>query len=64
MDLCLYAKNNKLPISQAAEATGLTPDQVQRVFEDIDTKRATTRYLHMGPVLVDEVPEIKNVRQD
>ena len=64
MDLCLYAKNNKLPISQAAEATGLTPDQVQRVFEDIDTKRATTRYLHMGPVLVDDVPEIKNVRQD
>jgi NAD+ synthase len=64
MDLCLYAKNNNLPIAEAAQATGLTADQVQRVFEDIDTKRATTRYLHMGPVLVDDVPEIKNVRQD
>jgi NAD+ synthase len=64
MDLCLYAKNNKLSISQAAEAAGLTSDQVQRVFQDIDTKRATTRYLHMGAVLVEEVPEIKNVRQD
>jgi len=64
MDLCLYAKNNNLPLAEAAQATGLTADQVQRVFEDIDTKRATTRYLHMGPVLVDDVPEIKNVRQD
>jgi NAD+ synthase len=64
MDLCLYAKNNDLTVAQAAEATGLTPDQVQRVFEDIETKRATTRYLHMGAVLVDEVPEIKGVRQD
>jgi NAD+ synthase len=61
MDLCLYAKNNSLPINAAAEATGLTPEQVQRVFEDIDTKRATTRYLHMGAVLVEEVGEIRTV---
>jgi NAD+ synthase len=59
MDLCLYAKNNNLPIAQASETTGLTSDQVQRVFEDIDTKRATTRYLHMGAVLVEEVEEIQ-----
>jgi NAD+ synthase len=64
MDLCLYAKNNSLPFAEAAQAAGLTPEQVQRVFEDIDTKRATTRYLHMAPVLVDDVPEIKNYRQD
>jgi NAD+ synthase len=61
MDLCLYAKNNGLPISQVVEATGLTPDQVRRVFEDIDTKRTTTRYLHMGAVLVEEVGEIQTV---
>jgi NAD+ synthase len=64
MDLCLYAKNNGLPISQVAQATELTSEQVERVFEDIDTKRSTTKYLHMAPVLVDDVLEIKNVRQD
>ena len=33
MDICLYAKNKGLPVVQAAEAAGLTPEQVQRVFE-------------------------------
>jgi NAD+ synthase len=64
MDICLYAKNKGLPVVQAAEAAGLTPEQVQRVFEDIDTKRSTTSYLHMAAVLIDDVPEIHNVRQD
>ena len=58
MDLCLYAKNKGLPVAQAAEATGLTPEQVQRVFEDIETKRATTRYMHLSPILIDQVKEI------
>ncbi len=61
MDLCLYAKNNGISIARAAEATGLTPEQVQRVFEDIDTKRTTTRYMHLAPILIDQVPEIHNV---
>jgi NAD+ synthase len=64
MDLCLYAKNNGLPISEVAQATGLTSEQVERVFGDIDTKRSTTRYLHLAPILVDDVLEIKNIRQD
>jgi NAD+ synthase len=59
MDLCLYAKNHGLAAEQAAAATGLAPDQVRLVFDDIDTKRATTRYLHMGAVLVEEVEEIR-----
>jgi NAD+ synthase len=60
MDLCLYAKNKRLPALQAVEATGLTLEQVQRVFEDIDTKRATTRYMHLMPVLIEQIPEIHN----
>jgi len=59
MDLCLYAKNNGIPAGQVATAIGLTAEQVERVFEDIDTKRSTTRYLHLAPVLIDDVPEIK-----
>jgi NAD+ synthase len=59
MDLCLYAKNNGYSPSEIASAIELTPDQVQRVYDDIDTKRATTRYLHMAPQLIEDVPEIK-----
>ena len=59
MDLCLYAKNNSILPEQVAEAIGLTTEQVERVFDDIDTKRSTTRYLHLSPLLIDEVSEIK-----
>lgn len=58
MDLCLYGKNNGLEPGIVAAAIGLQPEQVQKVYEDIDTKRSTTRYLHMRPLLVDEIPEI------
>lgn len=58
MDLCLYGKNRGLEPAQVAQAIGLKPGQVQRVYDDIDTKRATTRYLHLKPLLMEEVPEI------
>ena len=38
--------------------TGLTVDQVHRVYRDIDQKRNTTRYLHLAPELAGDVPEI------
>jgi NAD+ synthase len=41
-----------------AQAIGLEPAQVLRVYGDIDTKRSTTRYLHLPPLLMDDVPEI------
>ena len=59
MDLCLYCKNNGIPSARTAEAVGLTPEQAERVFEDIDTKRSTTRYLHLSPLLTGNVPEIE-----
>ena len=58
MDLCLYGKNKGIEPSQVAIATGLKPEQVVKVYADIDTKRATTRYLHMKPLLMEEVSEI------
>jgi NAD+ synthase len=60
MDLCLYGKNKGLEPSVVAPAVGLLPEQVRKVYDDIDTKRTTTRYLHLKPLLVDEVPEINN----
>jgi NAD+ synthase len=58
MDLCLYGKNNSVSVESVASAINLTPEQVQRVYDDIDTKRSTTRYLHLPPLLLDDVSEI------
>jgi NAD+ synthase len=58
MDLCLFGKNNGVPVEEIAAATGLTAEQVNRVFRDIDQKRKTTRYLHLAPKLAADVPEI------
>ncbi len=58
MDLCLYAKNHGLSPEETAPAVNLTAQQVQRVYNDIDQKRRTTRYLHLKPLLMDNVDEI------
>lgn len=54
MDLCLWGKNHGVAPSDVASAIGLTPDQVEWVYRDIDRKRATTRYLHERPLLVEK----------
>jgi len=58
MDLCLYGKNNGISVEIVAEYLDFKPEQIQRVYDDIDTKRLTTRYLHLSPLLVEDIPEI------
>ena len=58
MDLCLWGKNHGVPAAEVAPHVGLTADQVTWVYKDIDTKRVTTRYLQLAPVLCGDVPEI------
>jgi NAD+ synthase len=58
MDLCLYGKNHGYSAAEVAPSVGLSAEQVERVFKDIDVKRATTRYLHLPPRLVEPVPEV------
>ena len=60
MDLCLFGKNSGVPAEGIAVATGLTVEQVHRIFRDIEQKRKTTEYLHLGPELVEDVPEISH----
>ena len=60
MDLCLWAKNHGVAPAEVAGVLKLTADQVTRVYKDIDQKRITTRYMHLAPVLVGEVPEIRD----
>ena len=62
MDLCLFGKNNGVPVEDIAGATGLTVEQVNRVLRDINQKRKTTQYLHLGPELAGEVPEVSHTR--
>jgi NAD+ synthase len=57
MDLCLYARNNGIGADDLAPALGLTEQQVERVFRDIDSKRRASRYLHLGPQLVADIIE-------
>jgi NAD+ synthase len=60
MDLCLLGKNRGLDPQEVARATGISLAALERVWHDIDQKRATTRYLHLKPLLVEEVPEVKS----
>jgi NAD+ synthase len=50
MDLCLYGMNEDIPIDQVAKAVGLTPDDVQRVFDDMVRKQELAKFLHASPL--------------
>lgn len=56
LDLVLHAQNEGRPVEEVALETGFTLEQLDRAFADIEQKRATTRYLHLGPQLVEPVP--------
>jgi NAD+ synthase len=55
MDVCLYGKNHGMPPTEVARLLGLTDAQVERVYRDIDAKRNATRYLHLPPLLVEDI---------
>lgn len=59
MDLCLYAKNNSIEPDSVALACGLSTEQVKSVYDDINTKRSTTRYLHLKAITLQEISEIQ-----
>lgn len=58
MDLCLWARNHNCPPEEVAPTLGLTPKQVQNVYDDIDQKRRTTKYLQTKHILIEPIPEI------
>jgi NAD+ synthase len=55
MDLVLHGKNNGYSAAEIGEGIGLSAEQVERVFRDIEGKRRAAMYLHAGPVVVEEV---------
>lgn len=52
MDLVLYGKNHGYSAAEIGAGTGLTAEQVERVFRDIEGKRRVASYLHAWPVIV------------
>jgi NAD+ synthase len=55
MDLILCGKNQGLAPAEVGPAVGLTAEQVERVFRDIEAKRRVAHYLHAPPVLIEEL---------
>lgn len=53
MDLVLFAKNSGYSAEEVGAEIGLTAEQVERVFRDIESKRRSAVYLHAAPVLVE-----------
>ncbi len=58
LDLILWAKNNAVPAEEVSSELDLTPDQVARVYADIDQKRRSTAFLHSRPLLLEPVNEL------
>ena len=58
MDYCLYGLNHGIEPEVVGKVIGLTGEQVERVYRDIQNKRQTTTYLHMPPVLMEAVTEV------
>lgn len=55
LDVVLYAKNDGLPPQDVVRSAGLPLEAVEYAYADIDQKRSSTRYLHLGPQLVEPV---------
>jgi NAD+ synthase len=58
MDVALSGFVAGLPAAETAARLQLRPEQVERIYRDIAQKRATTRYLHLPPLLVEPVLDL------
>jgi NAD+ synthase len=59
MDIALWAFNHGVPAAELAAYMGVAEAQASFIYKDIVAKRLATRYLHAGPVLVEQVAEIQ-----
>jgi NAD+ synthase len=63
LDLCLYAHNHQVSAADVAPVVRLTPEQVERVFKDIEAKRRATLPLHLPPLTAHSVGENERLIQ-
>ncbi len=55
MDVALWAYNHKVDAADLGRRLGLSADEAQAIYADIEAKRRTTAYLHERPLLVEEI---------
>lgn len=54
MDIALWYLNNGKSESELAEKLGVSEEQAQYIYKDIQAKRRTTKYLHLAPQLIED----------
>ncbi len=57
MDICLYGREHGIEPRDLTDIVGLSEEKIQRAYAMIDSKRRATRYLHLPPTLVTDVPD-------
>lgn len=55
MDVALWCYNHKLSVEQAAGHLEIDIQTAEHVYKDIRNKRNTTRYLHLGAQLIENI---------
>lgn len=55
MDVALWAYNHHVAATDVAPHIGLSAEQAQAIYADIQSKRRTTAYLHERPLLVEKI---------
>ena len=58
MDLALWGLNNNVPASELTELLGVSREHAQFIYNDILSKRKTTSYQHLRPLLIEPVEEV------
>ena len=53
MDLLLWGRDNDVEPASLAARVGLTPDDVEIAYREIERRRVATEYLHAPPIMVD-----------
>ena len=61
MDVALYALNHGVPAAELAAHLGMSTEQAQHVYSDIESKRRTTAVLHWQGLTIEPVagPQVK-----
>jgi NAD+ synthase len=55
LDVVLNGFNEGQAVERIAEEAELSPAEVERAIRDVQQKRKTTRYLHLGPKILEPV---------
>lgn len=55
LDFCLYCYNHDINVEKVANEIELTPNQINRIYEDIQHKRNSSKYLHLSPQTYEKI---------